>query len=238
VTATTQPAQFVRHAAIGSPCITSANAVVTSTRAHVTHARDEVLAEDLRRVTGPGGRGRDSIFALNHAIGSSQGQPQVPAVQDQVARAMVNRGDRLGALERMRDELGLGESVRFAGFLKGADLCALYHEAHVFLHPSRITADQNQEGVPNAMLEAMATGLPVVATLHGGIPEAVRDGVTGVLGAERDREGLAAALLGMEEEGRWRAMGAAAAADMAANFEATAQVAKLEACYDEALTMR
>ena len=152
---------------------------------------------------------------------------------------IAGEGPLLGALERMRDELGLGESVRFAGFLKGADLCALYHEAHVFLHPSRITADQNQEGVPNAMLEAMATGLPVVATLHGGIPEAVRDGVTGVLVAERDREGLAAALLGMaEEEGRWRAMGAAAAADMAANFEATAQVAKLEACYDEALKMR
>jgi colanic acid/amylovoran biosynthesis glycosyltransferase len=152
---------------------------------------------------------------------------------------IAGEGPLLGALERMRDELGLGENVRFAGFLKGADLCALYHEAHVFLHPSRITADQNQEGVPNAMLEAMATGLPVVATLHGGIPEAVRDGVTGVLVAERDREGLAKALLGMaEDEGRWRAMGAAAAADMAANFEATAQVAKLEACYDEALKMR
>jgi colanic acid/amylovoran biosynthesis glycosyltransferase len=160
-------------------------------------------------------------------------------VHPEATFTIAGEGPLLGALERMRDELGLGESVRFAGFLKGADLCALYHEAHVFLHPSRITADQNQEGVPNAMLEAMATGLPVVATLHGGIPEAVRDGVTGVLVAERDREGLAKALLGMaEDEGRWRAMGAAAAADMAANFEATAQVAKLEACYDEALTMR
>lgn len=148
---------------------------------------------------------------------------------------IAGEGPLQGELERLAMELGLGESVRFAGFLKGEELCGLYHEAHLFLHPSRMTADQNQEGVPNAMLEAMATGLPVVATRHGGIPEAVRDGVTGVLVAERDRKGLAAGLLGLTGDlGRWRLMGDAAAADMAANFESKEQVAKLEACYDEA----
>jgi colanic acid/amylovoran biosynthesis glycosyltransferase len=151
---------------------------------------------------------------------------------------IAGEGPLLGELEKLKEELGLGESVRFAGFLKGTALCELYHEAHLFLHPSRLTADQNQEGVPNAMLEAMATGLPVVATLHGGIPEAVRNEVTGVLVPERDREGLAKALLELAgDESRWRKMAEAAAADMAANFEATAQVARLEACYDEALRM-
>lgn len=151
---------------------------------------------------------------------------------------IAGEGPLLEELERLRDELELGESVRFAGFIKGPELCALYHEAHLFLHPSRLTADQNQEGVPNAMLEAMATGLPVVATLHGGIPEAVRNGVTGVLVPERDRAGLAEALLGLARDAtRWQEMGAAAAADMAANFEATAQVARLEGFYDEALRM-
>jgi len=159
-------------------------------------------------------------------------------VHPQAIFTIAGEGPLLEALERLRDELGLGESVRFAGFIKGADLCALYHEAHLFLHPSRLTADQNQEGVPNAMLEAMATGLPVVATLHGGIPEAVRNGVTGVLVPERDREGLTAALLALaSDEVRWQKMGAAAAADMAANFEAAAQVARLEGFYDEALKL-
>ncbi len=149
---------------------------------------------------------------------------------------IAGEGPLLPALERLRDELGLGDSVRFAGFLKGAELAVLYGESHLFLHPSRMTADQNQEGVPNAMLEAMATGLPVVATRHGGIPEAVRDGTTGLLTAERDRPALAQALLDLARNPeRWRALGSAAAEDMAAHFEAKAQVACLEAIYDEAV---
>ena len=47
-------------------------------------------------------------------------------------------------------------------------------------------ADSNQEGIPNSMLEAMSSGLPVVATYHGGIPEAVENGVTGLLVPEKD----------------------------------------------------
>jgi colanic acid/amylovoran biosynthesis glycosyltransferase len=142
------------------------------------------------------------------------------------------------AMEKLRDELGLRDKVHFAGFLKGPELCALYHQAHAFLHPSRMTSDQNQEGVPNSMLEAMATGLSVIATQHGGIPEAVRDGVTGILAPERDREGLHEALLRLaSSENDWRQMGSAASADVREHFESTAQIAKLEAAYDEAIAL-
>ena len=55
-----------------------------------------------------------------------------------------------------------------------------------------MTPDQNQEGVPNSMLEAMATGLPVVATTHGGIPEAVTHEQTGLLVPERNLAALLA----------------------------------------------
>lgn len=152
---------------------------------------------------------------------------------------IAGEGPLLAPMEKLRDDLGLRDKVRFAGFLKGPDLCALYHEAHVFMHPSRMTSDQNQEGVPNSMLEAMATGLPVAATLHGGIPEAVRHGVTGILVPERDREALHDALLRLTaNESVWRQMGGAASADVRENFESTAQIAKLESAYDEAIARK
>ncbi len=149
---------------------------------------------------------------------------------------IAGEGPLLEPLTQLRDQLGLTNHVTFAGFLKGQDLCKLYHESHLFLHPSRITEDGNQEGIPNAMLEAMATGLPVIATLHGGIPEAVRNGVTGLLVPERDINGLYESLLKLTS-GLWPSMSEAAAADVREQFESTAQIAKLEAVYDEALRL-
>ncbi len=140
------------------------------------------------------------------------------------------------ALDALVAELGLGEKVSFAGFLTEDQLRDLYHSAHIFVHPSQITEDQNQEGIPNSMLEAMSTGLPVLATHHGGIPEAVDDGVAGLLSAERDVDGL---LDHMEklvaDPGGWSEMGRRASADMHENFEQSAQVRKLEDVYSELL---
>jgi colanic acid/amylovoran biosynthesis glycosyltransferase len=143
------------------------------------------------------------------------------------------------SLEKLRDDLGLHDKVTFAGFLKGTELRELYHRAHIFIHPSRMTGDQNQEGVPNSMLEAMATGLPVIATRHGGIPEAVRDGISGILVSERDRAALHDAMLKLTTGSRpWHDMCDAAASDVRDKFESSAQIAKLEAVYDEALGAR
>lgn len=152
---------------------------------------------------------------------------------------IAGEGPLLESLKGLRDDLGLQNKVHFPGFVKGSALCDLFHSAHLFIHPSRMTADQNQEGVPNAMLEAMATGLPVVATLHGGIPEAVRNGVTGLLVAERDRTGLERSLHQLTDgPAIWERMGAAAASDVRENFESSEQIAKLEQAYDEARERR
>lgn len=90
--------------------------------------------------------------------------------------------------------LGLGDCVRFPGFLAQPALKEAFERAHLFLHPSQMGPDGNREGIPNALLEAMASGLPVVATRHGGIPEAVDEGISGMLVDEGDSTGLAAAL--------------------------------------------
>ena len=147
-------------------------------------------------------------------------------------------GPLRGELEKLTHELGLHDKVTFAGFLKGTELRDLYHRAHIFIHPSRMTADHNQEGVPNSMLEAMATGLPVIATLHGGIPEAVRYDVSGILVAERDRAALFDAMIKLTTGSCvWQDMSEAASAEVREKFESTAQIAKLEVVYDEAIAM-
>jgi glycosyltransferase involved in cell wall biosynthesis len=142
-------------------------------------------------------------------------------------------------LESLAADLRIANKVRFTGFIDQDRLSELYHGSHIFIHPSQLTADQNQEGIPNSMLEAMATGLPVVATRHGGIPEAVRNGETGLLVAERDEVALFENMRRLiQKPGLWESLGHSAASDVRENFEQAAQIANLEACYDELLAMR
>jgi glycosyltransferase involved in cell wall biosynthesis len=93
-----------------------------------------------------------------------------------------------GELDIVRDRaasLGIGGYVQVLGWVKGADKTRLLDEASVYVLPSY------NEGLPMSVLEAMAHGLPVVATPVGGIPEALRDGEEGFLVAPGDIEGLA-----------------------------------------------
>ena len=149
---------------------------------------------------------------------------------------IAGEGPLLKPMQELAAELGIDDKVDFAGFLGEGELCQLYHDSHLFVHPSQITADKNQEGIPNSMLEAMATGLPAVATLHGGIPEAVEHGATGLLSPERDVDALLDHIRQLAgDPARWDEMGRAASRSMQENFEQAAQIAKLEAVYSEAI---
>jgi colanic acid/amylovoran biosynthesis glycosyltransferase len=159
-------------------------------------------------------------------------QKEQPAAQFTIA----GEGPMLHSLGALARELGIAERVHFTGFLSQAQLREEFTRSHIFLHPSELGTDGNQEGVPNSMLEAMASGLPVFATDHGGIPEAIENGVSGVLLRERDDAALAAALLD------WTARPAdlsrlaqGGAEAVAAKFEQGAQVRVLEQIYREAI---
>jgi len=108
---------------------------------------------------------------------------------------IAGEGPLLAELRRFAGELGIADRVSFTGFISQEQLREIYYRSHIFLHPSQTGRDGNQEGIPNSMLEAMATGLPVFATEHGGIPEAIENGVSGVLVSERDDQALAQAML-------------------------------------------
>src|SRR5436189_4548544 len=89
---------------------------------------------------------------------------------------IAGKGPLQPELEMLAGGLGIARDVHFVGFLSQAKLHELYASAHLFLHPSEISPNQDQEGVPNSALEAMATGLSVGATRHGGMPEAIGPG--------------------------------------------------------------
>ncbi|OBB29006.1 hypothetical protein A5762_00385 [Mycolicibacterium elephantis] len=66
--------------------------------------------------------------------------------------------------------------------------------ADIFVMPSIVAANRMMEGIPVALMEAMATGLPVIASKISGIPELVEDGVSGILVPEKDPRALARAI--------------------------------------------
>src|SRR5206468_9582424 len=130
------------------------------------------------------------------------------------------------------------KDVHFLGFLSQPKLLELFSSAHLFVHPSETSPNQDQEGVPNSLLEAMATGLPVAATRHGGIPEAVEHGRTGLLVPEEDHVALANAMQEITHSpGLLNEMGLRARAAVADRFEQEAQVDLLESFYEEAIAM-
>ena len=153
--------------------------------------------------------------------------------------AVAGEGPMKDEVSELAHGLGIADAVELRGFLSQSDLAQLYAGSHVFVHPSQMTADQNQEGVPNSMLEAMATGLPVLATTHGGIPEAVTHGETGLLVPEKDAEALHAAMMELTGKPEWLSrLGQAASQAVRADFEHRASIAQLEAIYDEARNLR
>ncbi len=113
-------------------------------------------------------------------------------------------GAQKGALLGRAEALGIQERVRFAGWLHGEELLRAYRDANLFVFPSR------HEGMPNAVLEAMAAGLPVVASRIAGNEELVVSGETGLLVSGGDVPALRHALAQLLEDGPGRArMGAA-----------------------------
>jgi len=149
---------------------------------------------------------------------------------------LAGEGPLLSELKKQTAALGLEEAVKFPGFYQQEELGQAFGEAHIFLHPSRTTAAGDQEGVPNSMLEAMATGLPVAATRHGGIPEAVTSGEDGILVAEDDAPGLAEALSTLTTDpARYEAFSRSAASSVREKFELSRSIANLEDIYREAL---
>ena len=143
---------------------------------------------------------------------------------------IAGEGPLLRELETLARELKI--RVSFTGFISQDRLREIYYRSHIFLHPSQTGRDGNQEGIPNSMLEAMATGLPVFATEHGGIPEAIESGVSGVLVRERDEFALVETLLdAVQDPGFLSRIAQSGAGAVRKNFDLATQARRLEEIY-------
>ena len=103
-------------------------------------------------------------------------------------------GNERECLEALVDELGLRDSIHFAGQITDADKWHLLSSSHIFVMPSRVDPQIQHEGFGIALIEAAAFGVPGIGSSEGGIPEAIIDGETGLLVPQESPEQLADAL--------------------------------------------
>jgi phosphatidyl-myo-inositol dimannoside synthase len=129
--------------------------------------------------------------------------PAVRAAHPGTRYAVAGVGDRLPLFERLVTELGLGSAVRFLGAVPDDDLPALYNAADLYVGPSR-RHELLVEGFGISFVEASACGLAVLGGRSGGIPDAVRDGETGLLVDSDDTGAVAAGIDRLLADGELR----------------------------------
>jgi glycosyltransferase involved in cell wall biosynthesis len=112
-------------------------------------------------------------------------------IKDQVPSArftIAGSGPERECLEKLAEELGLGGTVTFTGRLNNEEMPSLYRSADIVVNPSLV------DNMPVSILEAMASGVPVVSTRIGGIPFIIQDGSTGLLVPSREPSAIANAV--------------------------------------------
>ena len=107
-----------------------------------------------------------------------------------VSYSVVGDGELRSDLEQLIKDLGIESEVLLLGRRNHEEVLRLILDAHVLVAPSVTAANGDQEGIPNVLKEAMASGLPVLSTQHSGIPELVQNGISGFLVPERDVDAL------------------------------------------------
>ena len=103
---------------------------------------------------------------------------------------IVGDGPLKPNLELLIKKLDVQNSVRILGPQDQNKVVEILDSSHLFMLPSVTASDGDQEGIPVVLMEAMAAGLPVISTIHSGIPELVEDGLSGFLVPEKDETAL------------------------------------------------
>ncbi len=145
---------------------------------------------------------------------------QVAHTYPNLEYSIIGDGELKEHFENLIAELNIGEIVKLLGWKQQREIIDILDKCHIFVAPSVTGADGNQDAPVNTLKEAMAMGLPVISTLHGGIPELVEDGVSGFLVPERDADAIAERLTYLiQHSDAWSAMGRAGRTRVEANYD-------------------
>jgi glycosyltransferase involved in cell wall biosynthesis len=129
-------------------------------------------------------------------------------------------GPQRSELEEMVRRFGLEDHVSLEGARPRNEIAAALRQADLFVLTPFVTADGDRDGIPNVLVEAMASGLPVVTTSVAGIPELVTDGIHGFVCAPGDVKGIAARISELlDDPARRRRYGDAARATVEERFD-------------------
>lgn len=132
---------------------------------------------------------------------------------------IIGDGPLKTKLESLTKKLNICGNVKLIGWKQQEEIIELIEESDILLAPSITGKDGDQEGIPVAIMEALAQGLPVISTYHSGIPELIEDGVSGLLVPERNIDALAEKLEYLIQHPEiWPTMGRAGRKRVEENF--------------------
>ncbi|MEH2323759.1 MAG: glycosyltransferase [Nostoc sp.] len=133
---------------------------------------------------------------------------------------IIGDGSIRKSLEKLTTELKITNKVKFLGWQTQDEIRQIYADSHIFILSSVTASDGDKEGQGLVLQEAQAMGLPVLSTLHNGIPDGVLDGKSGFLVPEKDVEALADKLgYLVEHPETWSSMGLAGRLFVEKNYD-------------------
>lgn len=150
---------------------------------------------------------------------------------------IIGDGELRIQFEKLIQALEMQNTIKLVGWKNETEIKEILDDSHIFIAPSVTAKDGNQDAPINVLKEAMAMGLPVISTYHGGIPELVQDGLSGYLVPERDVDALADKLnLLIQHPEKWAAMGQAGRAYVEEYYDLEKLNDKLVEIYQQVLS--
>lgn len=145
---------------------------------------------------------------------------QVIKIYPNIEYNIIGDGKLREELQQLIHTLQIADQVKILGWKTQPEIIEILDRTDIFIAPSVTAKDGNQDAPVNTLKEAMLMGLPVIATTHGGIPELVKDGISGFLVPERDAHAIAEKLTYLIEHPEiWPAMGQAGHTDVEKNYD-------------------